>query len=623
MQNYLLKAHKMINKGNWSAAAKYLKKALSNNPNNAQITYALGEVLIQTKDTDQALKYLYQALSSTEREPCWFFTYAVALKQKGKYEEAEKAFLAAERSGCSSDGFYLSHGKFHRNLTKKFDLAESNFLRLIRQNRTFNQAYLEIAKLYNETYRHDEALEALDQCLSNNYENEEVYLNLGIALSNQGRQEESLECHKKALQMAPDNQVVISGYIVQLLYTVDDQREIHNEIRRITKSINQKSTKKFTGKKDCSPGRLLRLGFVSGDLNSHAIAFYMAPIIINISKEKFAIYIYYNNTIYDEITSKIKSYVDHWRECLDLSDSSLVSTIKKDKIDILIDLSNHSALNRLSMFTKKPAPIQIAWMGMPASTGLHSMDYWLKDSSIFSVPDIENCCSEKILPVDNLHWFDPIHDLPDIVEPPCLDNGFITFGSLNTLRKLTTTTINTWAEILHRIPGSKIRMIIADYHNENMQEHIYNIFAEHKISKERVLLQERLLLDEFLESFNKIDIVLDPYPYSGQTTTYHSLTMGVPVITCTGKSLASSITAAILAKLGREDWIATNLNHYIDIAEILANDTKTLVTNRTSLRTELMNSSLADFTKTTRNLEDTLTSVWNKYCGNAKVNKKI
>ncbi len=170
----------------------------------------------------------------------------------------------------------------------------------------------------------------------------------------------------------------------------------------------------------------------------------------------------------------MKSCADHWRDCKLLSDNELESSIKKDKIDILIDLSNHTAHNRLDVFTKKPAPIQIAWMGLPVSTGLDSMDYWLKDSSILSVPDIENSCSEKILPVDTLHWFDPIHDLPDIVEPPCLDNGFVTFGSLNSLRKLTTTMIDTWAETLHRIPGSKICMLIDDYHNKNMQEHIYN-----------------------------------------------------------------------------------------------------------------------------------------------------
>ncbi len=290
----------MIDKGNWTAAAKYLKKALSNNPNNAQIAYALGETLLRLNDSDQALVHLQQAISSTDKEPCWHLMYAVALRNKGRYEEAEKAFIAAELSGCTNDNYYYLLGNFHANITKRYDLAERCFLQLITQNRSHYHAYISISALYIHLKRFDEAIEALDVCLSNNFENESVYTNLGIALCNQARQEESLECFKKALELEPDYLTAKSNYIMQLLHTIDDQQIIHQEVRRISKETNRKSTLKFKGKVDCSQNRTLRLGFVSGDFNSHAISLYITPILENISKERLSTSLYYNHTIYDE-----------------------------------------------------------------------------------------------------------------------------------------------------------------------------------------------------------------------------------------------------------------------------------------------------------------------------------
>ncbi|MEW8585999.1 MAG: hypothetical protein AB2531_09565, partial [Candidatus Thiodiazotropha sp.] len=357
------------------------------------------------------------------------------------------------------------------------------------------------------------------------------------------------------------------------------------------------------------------LGFVSADLRHHAIAFYFKPILDEIDRNRFSIHFYYNNFLYDDITRDIKAQSDSWCECQSLNDEQLYNRIRSDKIDILIDLSNHSLGNRLTAFNLRPAPMQVSWLGLPVTTGMNCIDFSIKDRSLIDLCDLEKNSSERILPVDRLTFFKSLFDLPPLTEPPCMKNGFVTFGSFNVLRKVDSDTLETWAALLQKSPGSRIRMVIDDYGNELMRDHIHEIFARHDVDKSAVYLHPRLPIKEYLQSHGEVDIALDPYPYHGQTTTFNSLLMGLPLVSRAGRSTASNISTRILSAIDRQQWIARDFDEYIAIALALAQDRDGLVSIRRKLRMEVENSSIMDYRRHAENIEAALIKGWQMLYG--------
>jgi predicted O-linked N-acetylglucosamine transferase (SPINDLY family) len=614
MKDDLRKAKQMLENSQLDSAKTLLERLLSTHPQEAEIAYLYGELLLRLDDVDKALHYLKQAISSVNSDPCWLVMGAVAQQRKGLYFEAENAFKAAELGGCKSDRYYYFCGNFHTNITKDFDRAEYNYLKLFRQNPKANVGLIALSHLYNLQHRYDESIQAAETCLKNGYESTEVYINLGAGLSHQGRQELALSCYKKALEIDPECKIAIQNYVQQLLFTEEDQEEIHRIVCELVKPLNSVTETGFNHHPKPDQYGRIRLGFVSADLYFHAIGFYLKPILENLDKNIFETFIYYNNVIKDPVTHRLKQVADNWRECMSLSDTELEACIKSDHIDILIDLSNHTLGNRLAVFTMKPVPIQIAWMGIPVSTCLKCMDYWIRDKRMISRLNSTQYASETLLEIDDLIVFEPIQELPDLKPPPFLQQGYITFGYYNGLRKATEPMFAVWAKILLEIQNAKIRIVIDDYENPSMREYIFDKFTQFGISRERVILQKRQPMLDYLKSYNEIDIALDPYPYSGQTTTMNALQMGVPVITCQGNAMASLYTATILDQLGKKKWIATDLQQYVQIAIDLAKDTQQLQQARNQLRNEVEEAYCHSIASTTKNVESALQRVWRSYC---------
>ncbi|MEW8150297.1 MAG: tetratricopeptide repeat protein [Candidatus Thiodiazotropha endolucinida] len=615
MSNTLQNAEKKLRQGKLGDAHKLLTRVLKKEPDNPQALYLNGETLLLQGRLDEALINLRQAVSSGHAQPCWYVMCGVALEKKGLYSDAEKSYKLAERSGCTDERMYYMLGNFYTNVSHDYAKAEIYYASLININPQAFVAYVGISRLYILQERYEDAIQALDHCLTHGYETVEVYINLGHALSHQGRQGDALVCMKKAMEIDPDNIVAKQNYIVQLLYTYDDQSEIYGEVRATTQSLNKQARMQYRGTVDVAPGRKLRIGFVSADLRQHVIAFYFKPILDHFDKDRFSLHFYYNNTVYDEITDALKARANSWCECLLLSDEQLGREIRSDKIDILIDLSNHTVGNRLTLFNLRPAPMQVSWLGLPVSTGLKSIDFSLKDSSLVEVCKLKENSSEQLLTIDNLTLYKPLYEFPALVEPPCIKNGYITFGSFNGLRKIDLSIMEIWAKLLRNLPGSKIRLVIDDYHNELMRDHIHDIFAKLNVDKSSVILHPRLPLKDYLISHNEVDIALDPYPYHGQTTSFNSLLMGLPLVSRAGKSVASNLSTRILSSIEREQWIAEDFDDYIDIALSLAMDKERLVSIRRTLRKEVENSSIMDYKRHAENIEAALIKGWQMLYG--------
>jgi predicted O-linked N-acetylglucosamine transferase (SPINDLY family) len=321
-----------------------------------------------------------------------------------------------------------------------------------------------------------------------------------------------------------------------------------------------------------------------------------------------------NNIIEDQTSQALKALSDDWINCSQMTDKQLEEKIRSEKIDILIDLSNNTAGNRLTVFLSRPAPMQVSMMGLPMSTGLECMDYAMRDRQTAEKCQLDKYSVEKILPVENTAFFDPLIELPPVATPPCVENGYITFGSFNGLRKIDKSIMEVWAKLMHALPNSVIQLMTDDQDNSFMRDYLYDIFAEFGVDNSRLLLQARLPLSEFLTSHNEVDIALDPYPYHGESTSYHSLLMGLPLVTRAGNSYASNVSNRILAAINREHWVANSFDEYIEIALSLAADVEGLVEHRKTLRNDIENSSLMDFEQVTGTIETALLTGWQTLC---------
>jgi predicted O-linked N-acetylglucosamine transferase (SPINDLY family) len=614
MSNSLSTAIKKLQQGKLTEASKLFARVIKKEPTNAQAQLLQGQCLLRQNRIQEALVHLQQAISAGNPEPCIYYLCAVALEKSGQFLDAQKSYDIAERLGCTDNLMYYMIGCFNANVTKNFAKAEAYFAKTITGNPAAYIAYVALSKVYIDQCRYEDALQALDYCLTHGYESAEIYVNLGHALSHQGRQEEALACYQKSNELAPDYAIAKQNYLAQLLFSLDDEAEIYPEIRKINKSMNSRSRKKYTGEMNCQPGRKLNLGFVSADFRQHAITHYFMPVLKHLDRGRFIIKLFSNNIIEDQTSQALKALSDDWINCSQMTDKQLEEKIRSEKIDILIDLSNNTAGNRLTVFLSRPAPMQVSMMGLPMSTGLECMDYAMRDRQTAEKCQLDKYSVEKILPVENTAFFDPLIELPPVATPPCVENGYITFGSFNGLRKIDKSIMEVWAKLMHALPNSVIQLMTDDQDNSFMRDYLYDIFAEFGVDNSRLLLQARLPLSEFLTSHNEVDIALDPYPYHGESTSYHSLLMGLPLVTRAGNSYASNVSNRILAAINREHWVANSFDEYIEIALSLAADVEGLVEHRKTLRNDIENSSLMDFEQVTGTIETALLTGWQTLC---------
>ncbi len=614
MNKTLASADRLIQEGKYKKAYKLLAKALKDEPENPDLNFLTGKALLMQNQTDDALPLLLKAVACEQAQPCWHVICGAALEQKGFFAEAENSYRLSELLGCTDRGMYYQLGHFYASIKPDYEKSELYFAYLIKNYPQDYYAYIELSELYMKQRRYEEAIQALDHCLVNGYENASVYINLGKALCHQGRQQDALSCNMKAIELDPNNSLARRNAIIQSLFAIDMQADLYQEIMRLTSIFNTGPEIRYTGTIDCTPGRKLKIGFVSADLRMHAINHYFLQIYQHFDKSKFSLHIYYNYQKKDHYTKEYYSMADSWCDCIPLSDEQLAQKIRSDKIDILIDLSHHTLGNRLEVFQQKPAPMQVSLMGAPVTTGMKCMDYSVKDSSLIESCDLEKYSTEAILPMDNTAYYHPLCELPPLADPPCIKNGFITFGSFNGLRKIDVNIFKTWAKLLSIVPDSRFHIVIDDDKNLLMRDYIYEQFTNFGVDKSRIILQPRMNPDEYFASHNLVDIALDPYPYHGETTTYNSLLMGLPIVSRVGNTEVSNTAKRILTAINKQEWLAKDFDEYIEIAVNLAKDTNKLIALRKTLRSEIENSSIMDYEGAARRIESALLSGWEETC---------
>jgi predicted O-linked N-acetylglucosamine transferase (SPINDLY family) len=335
------------------------------------------------------------------------------------------------------------------------------------------------------------------------------------------------------------------------------------------------------------------IGFVSADFKAHPVGWFLKAILPKL-REKYHIYAYANQSNCDFLTQEIISNVDRWNVVLGISDDYLANKIREDRVDILVDLSGHTSGNRLGVFSLRAAPIQVSWLGYFSTTGISEMDYVFMDEE--HVPnELEKFFSEKVMRINpiRLCYSPPVY-APEVAALPMKLNGYVTFGSFNNSSKLNDFTIQMWSKILKDIPNSRLILKWRTFADFGMRSRVRSDFLKYGIEPGRLQFSQSSSHDIMLAEYSEIDIALDPYPFTGATTTCEAMWMGVPVITLRGDKPVSRQSSAMLKAVGLENLIADSVDQYIQIAKKLASDTAKLSQIRSTLRLKLKDSYLCE-----------------------------
>lgn len=370
---------------------------------------------------------------------------------------------------------------------------------------------------------------------------------------------------------------------------------------------------------DRDPQRRLRLGYVSGDLRRHSVAIFFERLLAAHDRDAFEIFLYDNNHHRkDAVTKRLQAFGDRWCDVMQLDDAAVLDRIRDDAIDVLVDLSGHTAMHRLEVFARRPAPVQITYLGAVATTGMRAMDYRLVDIHTDPPGLTEDQHTETLLRIGGgFLCFQP-PPVGAAAPAPLMKNGFVTFGSTNNLAKIGDRVIALWVQVLHAVPGSRLLMRDRRLAFAAVCREVRTRFARHGISGQRLELRGRVADDAaHLRGYDDIDILLDPFPYCGVTTTCEAAWMGVPTITLAGDRSGARSGVAILHHMGLPELVARDEESYVALARNLALDRQRLADLRRDLRDQVAASPLCDGNRLARNVEQAFRQAWQTWCGAA------
>jgi predicted O-linked N-acetylglucosamine transferase (SPINDLY family) len=439
---------------------------------------------------------------------------------------------------------------------------------------------------------------------------------IGRTYASLGEVETAYEYEKKQLQVNKTANVY-DNFLMHIHYNSKiSNQEILDWAKEYQSTIypqfnNLNFSKKNYPNIDWEPKKkILKIGFVSGDFRKHAIFSWLHGLMGMLACHDLEIFCYCNNK-HDIATEVWKSEVSNWRDIKDLEDDECFEVIKKDYLDILVDLSGHTALNRLGIFARKPAPVQITWLGQSSPIGIQNIDYTISDNFLIK-PEEDHFYLQKVYRMPNYFAiFQPPEKNVDIQPPPCETNDFVTFGCFNNFMKINSDVILTWIQILQKVPNSKLMLKAKIFKDELLKKNLLEKFARSGIEENRIILS---LHDsnkyDYLAAYNNIDIALDPFPLGGGTTTHDLLWMSVPLIALYGTRMSARISAGILHNINSSELIAYTQQEYINKAVELANNIDQIKSYKKNLRNKYLSSPCCDKELFASQLNKAFRDIW-------------
>ncbi len=596
--------------GRLAEAERGYRQVLALNPDHPDAHNNLGHVLLALGRIDKA-EYHYRR--TLELGPGSVVTHNNLGNVQFRTGRIDEAVHSYRRALELSSGIAEIHNNLAIALCKleRLGEAEQSYRKALSINPGSASTHNDLGALLAGLRRVPEAENCYRRALALAPGFAEAHDNLGYLLGYAGRLDEAVQHFREALRLKPNFVNAFDHLVFSLNYVPGiGAAEIYAEHREFNRRFCQGvSIQPHRNSPD--PQRRLRVGYVSGDFRNHAVAFFIEPVLAKHDRERFEIFCYYNLSRSDAVTQRLRGYADHWREVEALDDDALAERVRADEIDILVDLSGHTANNRLTAFARKPAPVQATWLGYLNTTGLDAMDYRITDPRASPEGLLEACHSEKLVRLPDSQWcYQPSSGCPEVNPLPSAQSGVVTFAAFTSPPKTGLPVIELWSRVLARVPRSRLLVQGLEVTSREYAKH----FARHGIAADRIEFVSGKPLPEYLALRHSVDIVLDSFPCTGGTTSCDSLWMGVPVITLAGDTAYSGGGASLLHAVGLGELIARTPEEYLDIAARLAGDAKRLAAMRASLRGRMRSSSLMDAVRFTRNLEQCYRSMWTEWC---------
>ena len=592
------------------------ERAISIKPEYPEAHFNRGVVLFDLKLLNEAFNSFQHATNISPDYTYAHINSGISLLLLGNLDEALSKFDRAIVINPHIPETYLYRANTLKKL-KRFNEASINYESAITLKSDYAEAYSDYGNLLKDLQLLEKAICMYESALKHKPDFAIAYSNRGAALFDLMRFEEAEASYRKALSFDPNNFSTHSNLILSMNYSPSlNQEYALKESLKFGCLVSKKSIPKFSNWNLKLSDKKLKIGFVSGDLNNHPVGYFIEGLIESIDTTLFELNAFTTNWTNDNLTDRIKPFFVNWIPIHHLSDFDAAKVIHKSGIHILIDLSGHTAHNRLPVFGYKPSPIQISWLGYFATTGMKEIDYFLGDP--YLLPDSEaSHFFEKTWKLPD-SWFclkPPISELP--IEPlPAQKNGFITFGSFVNLSKLNEEVIETWASILSNVENSKLLMKSKQFSDDAQIYIVQKRFEKYGISTNKLILERPDSKENYLRAYNRIDMLLDTFPFPGGTTSVDALWMGVPVLTLKGDKFVSHFGETIAINAGFPDWISNSVNEYINKAVLYSSDLPLLSHLRSTLRNQVLTTPLYDTKRFAKNFGNALRDIWIQFTRN-------
>jgi predicted O-linked N-acetylglucosamine transferase (SPINDLY family) len=595
-----------------------------------------------------SLKRLHSAISTEE-----YYNAGVNRMEEKDFRTASQLFVLSGRKRPDFPEAFNNLGICLFNIGKSHHKDAIRYVRkALRINPSFGQAYNNLGLILTETGRGRQALRYCERAVKLMPDNPDARLNIGNVYREKGLYLNALVSYNQALELDPDNfkpynliaclkllygdpigaienfkqanllqpndSAIYSNMLFAMNYvSTYSQEDIFEASCTWDRRYGQPtSTSNFENR--CANGKRIRVGYVSADFQQHPVGVFFQAVSCNHNRSEFKIFCYSNGSKPDDINKKIRSTVEHWRDVEEMNDIDFSETIRKDEIDILVDLSGHTSGNRLKLFSRRAAPLQVSWLGYFNTTGIANMDYVVTDEVTVPV-GCEQWYRETVVRMPHSRFcYTPPFICPDVEQLPALRNGHITFGCFNNIAKLTVEVIEVWAEILRLVPDSRLVLKWKTLSDSSVREYYLSLFSLYGISRQRIEFRGQSTLFMMREEYNDIDIALDPFPFTGGFTSCEALWMGVPVVTLAGERPVSRQTTGLLNVLGLSELSSETIDAYVECAVNISQNLERLTLLRYGMRERMISSPLCNGVEFTERLEAIYRNMYRSWKKNNK-----
>jgi predicted O-linked N-acetylglucosamine transferase (SPINDLY family) len=601
----------LLEMGRLEEAVAVLQRAVERAPSGTSHAVNLGIALCRQRRFAAAEAVLSGALDRNHQHPEAAFNLGIARHGLGKLRHAADHYRHAMALRPGYADAMTNLGNVHRELGE-FGLAETAYASALRVRPGCTAALNNLGCLLRSRGRLEEAEAVLRRGLHRHPDHPVLLDNLGSVLKDAGDLVAAIDCFRHAVRVDPGNAVTHSNLVYALSFQSAHGRTLLDEACRWNERFAVPLLPATSSHpNDRSPGRRLRIGYVSPDFREHCQSLFTIPLLSRHDHGAFEIFCYSSVVRADDHTRRIANHADVWRDVRRLDDETLASTVRSDRIDILVDLTMHMANGRPLLFARKPAPIQIAWLAYPGTTGIGAIDYRFTDPRLDPAGCDDQYSERSIRLTDSFWCYDPLTDQPQVNPLPALERGHMTFGCLNNPCKVTDATLSLWGGVMRAVPNSRLRLLAPPgRHRRSFLERL----AAHGIAAERVTFVAYQVRADYLRAYHDIDVGLDTFPYNGHTTSLDSLWMGVPTITRVGETCVGRGGSSQLFQLGLTELAARTDAAFSAAAVALSRDLTRLAELRRQLRARLERSPLMDAGRFARTIEAAYRKVWIDYC---------